>query len=89
MLRQYGELHGLADLHAARARSERTFDHPQKRGLARAVLADDAEAIAGADDPRHVVEHGLSAKAYRHVGQVDHLLAQARDGHPLELECVA
>ena len=89
MLRQHRELHGLADLHAARARSERALDYPQKRGLARAVLADNAEAVAGADDPRHVIKHGLSAEAHRHVSQVDHLLAQARDGHPLELECVA
>ena len=89
VLRQDRELHGLADLHAARARGERALDHPQKRGLARTVLADNAEAVAGADDPRHVVEHGLSTEAHRHIGQIDHLLAQARDGHPLELERVA
>ena len=89
VLRQHGELHGLADLHTSRTRSERTLDHPQKRGLARAVLADDAEAVTRADNPRHVVEHGLSAEAHRHVGQVDHLLAQARNRHPLELKRVA
>ena len=88
MLRQHRELHGLADFHTSRTRSERTLDHPQKRGLARAVLADDAEAIARSDDPRHVIEHGLFAEAHSHIGQVDHLLAQARDGHPLELERV-
>ena len=88
MLRQHGELHGLADLHTSRTRGERALDHPQKRGLARTVLADDAEAIARSDDPRHVIEHGLFAEAHSHIGQVDHLLAQARDGHPLELERV-
>ena len=86
MLRQHGETHGLADLHLAGVRALQTLDHAQQRGLARAVLADDAVAVARADDPVHVVEDRLVVEAHAHVLEVDHLLAQARHGHALELQ---
>ena len=88
MLRQHGETHGLADLHLAGVRALQTLDHAQQRGLARAVLADDAVAVARADDPVHVVEDRLVVEAHAHVLEVDHLLAQARHGHALELQPV-
>lgn len=87
--RQHGETHGLADLHLAGVRALQTLDHAQQRGLARAVLADDAVAVARADDPVHVVEDRLVVEAHAHVLEVDHLLAQARHGHALELQLVA
>ena len=40
------------------------LDHAQQRGLARAVLADDAVAVARADDPVHVVEDRLVVEAH-------------------------
>ena len=89
MLRQHGETHGLADLHLAGVRALQTLDHAQQRGLARAVLADDAVAVARADDPVHVVEDRLVVEAHAHVLEIDHLLAQARHGHALELQLVA
>ena len=89
MLRQDGELDGLADLHVTRGRLERALDDVQERRLARPVLAQDAEPVSRADVPRDVVDDRLVAEALGHVDEVDDLLAQTRDRRPLQLEGVA
>ena len=79
----------LADLHVTRGRLERTSDEIQQRRLARPVLAQDAEPVSRADEPRDVVDDGPVAEALGHADEVDDLLAQARDRRPLQLEGVA
>ena len=89
VLREHCELHGLADLHVSARRPQLLLDHVQQRGLACAVAAHDADAVAGADEPLDAVQHGVVAVAHRHVLHVDDLLAQTLHGHALELELVA
>ena len=54
MLRQHSEAHGLANFHAAAIKRLQSLNNAQQRGLADAVLAHNAVAIAGADDPVHI-----------------------------------
>ena len=89
MLRQHGETHGLADFHAPGIERLQPLDDAQKRRLADAVGAHDAVAIAGADDPVDIVQDDAVPEAQRCAFQIDHLLAEARHGHALELQLVA
>ena len=58
LLGEDAEAHRGPDLHATAARAELTLDDVEQRGLARAILAQQAVPIAGADEPGHVREHG-------------------------------
>ena len=89
MLRQHGETHGLADFHAPGIERLQPLDDAQKRCLADAVGAHNAVAIARADDPVDVVQDDAIPEAQRCALKVDHLLAETRHGHALELQLVA
>ena len=56
-LREHRETNRLADVHMAGGRGDRPVEDLQQRGLAGAVRADDAETVAGADQPGHAVQH--------------------------------
>ena len=58
LLGEHAEAHRGPDLHAAATGAEFALDHVEQRGLTRAVLAQQAVAIAGADEPGDVREHG-------------------------------
>ena len=89
VLRKDAELHGLADLHVAGARQHAARHHLQERGLAGAVLAQDAVAVARPYEPVHVAQHLAVAVAGAHVLKLHHLLAQAAHGKALQLRGVA
>ena len=74
LLREDGEPHALADLHLTRRGLERASDEVEERRLARAVLAQDAEPVTGADQPRDVVDDGPVAIPLGHAEKVDDLL---------------
>ena len=56
-LREHRETNRLADVHMAGGRGDRPVENLQQRGLASAVRADNAETVAGTDQPGHVVQH--------------------------------
>jgi hypothetical protein len=63
-LREHRELHGFADIHPSGGRGQRPVDDAQQRRFARAVRPHDAEAVARADQPRHVVENHAAADTH-------------------------
>ena len=90
LLRKHAEAHRLANLHPARKRSELALDDIDEGRFARAVVAKQAVAVAGADEPGHVLEHRLARLVSRiDIDHVDDLFAEARHRKALELEFVA
>lgn len=95
LLGEVGELDGLADddlpggglLVALGAGG--LGERAQQRGLARAVDADQADAVAGAELPGEVGEEGLGPGLDGHVLQVEHGLAEAGVGELHQLAGVA
>ena len=84
------EANRLADLHPAARGALPPAQHPKQRGLARAVLAENADTVAWADDPRHVVEDVRGAVVRDpHVARLDDLLAETTHRHALQLDGVA
>ena len=91
MLRQHGEPHGLANLHAPGRGRLQALNHTQQRGFARTVFTHNAIAVTRADDPVHIIEHRslASVEAHGDVLQVHHLLAEPRHGHTLQGQLIA
>ena len=91
LLGQHAEPNRGADLHAAARGCELALDHLQERGLSRTVLSEQAVAVARADEPCHIGQHGRGSPlvAGIDVDHVDHLLAQAAHRQALQLELVA
>ena len=93
LLRQHAKAHCLANLHAAARGFNLALDHVKQCGLAGAVLAQQAIAVARTNEPGHIGEHlfGRAAGiriAGVHVDHIDNLLAQAAHGQALELQLV-
>src|SRR5690606_29279213 len=61
----------------------------EQRRLAGAVDADEADAVAGADRPREVLEQHAVARPMGDALEVEDVLAEPRDGELLEGEAVA
>ena len=62
VLREVGEPDGRAALDDARGRLELAAQQREQRRLARAVDADERDAVARAEAPRHVAQHRLGAE---------------------------
>ena len=93
MLRERGDLHGLTALDPPGGGGDRARDQAQQGGLARAVDAQDARALAGGDQPRDVLEDmggGVGAfEGHRDVLDVHHVLAQPGHSHARERDRIA
>ena len=87
-LGEHRALHGLADLHRARGRSEAAGENGEQRRLARPVGAEDAVAVTRANKPVHVVEDLLVPKVHRDVLELEDLLAQAAHSQAVQLDGV-
>ncbi len=85
------ELDRGADLDAAVRGGEAAGHELQQRRLAGAVLAEDAVAVAGADEPIDAVDHGRVGAGVAETDLLhgDYLLAEAAHGEALELERVS
>ena len=64
-------------------------EHPEQRGLAGAVRADDADDAGAGQGERQVVDEEPVAVALRQVLHLDHLVAEAGPGRDGDLEPVA
>ena len=62
VLREMRDPHRRAALDAPGARLELAREQPHERGLARSVDADDRDAVAWAETPRELVQHGPGAE---------------------------
>ncbi len=67
---------------------DRAGDQAEQGGLARAVDAEDAGALAGRDPPFDVAQHLGAVVAGRDVEQVDDVLAEPGDGERLQRHLV-
>ena len=56
-LREHRELHRLANVHMACGRGERAINQLKQRGLAGTIRTDDAEAVARANQPSHIIQN--------------------------------
>ena len=72
LLREIADLHAAADLHAPCLRRKLAQKHAQERRLARAVRADDGDAVALADEQGEMRKHGAAAKSEGHILQFRH-----------------
>src|SRR5690606_22598128 len=63
-------LHVRAEAHAARVGGEAAEDEANEGGLARAVRADEADAVPAADDEVEAVDDRLFAEALGHAGEL-------------------
>ena len=88
-LGEHSELHGFADFHKARARTQRAVEHRKQRGFAGAVFAQNAVAVARPHVPVDMVEHRFVAEFLGDVREFNHLLAQTLHGHSAQLESIA
>ncbi len=90
VLGEVADLQRLRGEALARARRERPGDALQQRRLARAVGAEEADAVAGEDRPRHAGEHRRGrrrvAVAQRHVLEAQELPRVDRRRLEVELE---
>ena len=89
VLRQGGELHGLADFDVTERGLEGPVEHREQGRFTRAVLAQDADAVARSDVPGHVGKNATAAAVDADVVELQALLAQTGRGHLLELDRVA
>ena len=64
---EHAERKPAANGHAAGIRLLRAFEQMQQRGLAVAVLTDDADAVAFKNTLRYIVENILGRKSKRNV----------------------
>jgi hypothetical protein len=69
--------HVRAEPDASGIGRERAENQLDERALPRAVRADQAEAVAAADDERQVLHHGALAEALAHALELGHELARA------------
>src|SRR5690606_6762826 len=83
------DLEVRAELHAAFVRLELADEYAQQRGLADAVVADDADALAAHDPKREIVEQLLAAERMRHVARLDDLASRELFGLVDEDACGA
>ena len=88
-LRKHGELHGFADFHKARARTQRAVEHRKQRGFAGAVFTQNAIAVARPHVPVDMVEHRFVTEFLGDVREFNHLLAQTLHSHGAQLERIA
>jgi hypothetical protein len=89
ILRELGDLHRLAGLHAAGGGADAPRDQGEQGRLPGAVAAQDAGALAGRDAPGDVVEDGAAAELDARVDDVDDVLAEPRRRQLRELDRVA
>jgi hypothetical protein len=88
LLVQDGELDGHAALHPSGAGGDGAREQAEQRGLAGAVRAEDAGALARAEPPGHLAQHLAVAVTGGGVQHVDHVLAEPRGRQPGELHPV-
>ncbi len=79
-----GQLHGIADLDAARIRGFLAHDHPEQGRLTGAVTTDHADDGALGHAEAQVVDQHAVAVALGHVLELDDLVAQARAGRDVD-----
>ncbi len=70
---EVGHLEVRAELDGARIRSQLTEQDAQQGGLADAVVADDAEAVAAHDAQREIFQQGPTFEAVRDIARLDDL----------------
>jgi hypothetical protein len=78
-----GQLHVLADAELARVRLLRAGDHPEERGLARAVRSDDSNDAAGRQLEVQILDEKPVAVGLPHASRLHHEageLGPRRDG---------
>ena len=80
---------GLAPLDAAAGGLDIAGQQSRERRLARPVAAQDAHAVAGAQDPVEVVEDRGARVVDAHVRQLEDVLAQPGGRHAHELDRIA
>ena len=83
------ELHGLTALHLAAAGAELAGEQSQQRRLARAVGADERDAVTGTQAPGDAVDDPGSAVGVADVLGLDHLVAEPRAREAQQLGAVA
>ena len=83
-----GQLDRLADSQRAAVRLLLPGDHPEQRGLAGAVGADDADDAAAREVEVEVLDEDLVAVGLAQVLGLDHHVAQARPGRDGDLDRV-
>ncbi len=81
-----GQLDRIAHAQASGIGLFRTRDHPEERGFARAVGADDAYNGSGRNDEVHVVHKKLVAHGFLRVFRFGHDLAKARSGRDIDFQ---
>src|SRR5690606_28186132 len=89
VLREMGEVDGLAAADPAGGGPGLAGEQPQQAGLAGAVHADQADPVAGAELPGEVLQQGALACLDLDVFQVDDGLAQPGAGEADQLDGVA
>src|SRR5262249_22564296 len=82
------ELDGGPDLQRAVVGRFLADEHPEQRGLARAVGTDHADDAAARQREREVVDKQTLAVALAQVLSLDHEVAQARPGRDRDLQLV-
>ena len=89
LLGEYGELYRLANLDAPVSGMQLALDELEQRRLARAIGAQNRDALPRSDVPLERLDDLLTAKLDTCVAYVDDLLAQTRHGRAAQFDLLA
>jgi hypothetical protein len=89
VLRVVADLDAGAEPDGAAVRGQLAGDHLEQRGLAGAVLADDADLLAAPRRQRHRAQHHVIAVGLAHAVELEHLADGALGGREAEAHDVA